>query len=342
MARAELSQTSRELDRAKRELIAARDRLEASSSPSDPHVLVAPRVRWAHNLASERWEDLQKIPGVAGYAVGQRQRAGIEEPELTLIVYVRKKRSAEYLRKHRVTPLPKTVSKRGKVLPVDVQELGVIHHQSAAVAGASLGRAPSPRTKGTLGAPAIDNVTKNVVAIASMHVFGPGDFTANGIPAIPATVPSKLDNPNAPVFAAVVLGKRTVVDAAKLVLAPGNTVQPFIPQIGAIRGWRPIHDPGDKNTSVRLFGASTGFHRGVIVAPRVNLSQSRYRDVILVGGMETQDGDSGAAMVDSQNHILGFLIGRARGKFEGLRVFCPVGLVLSLLSCDIPNVEDAL
>lgn len=335
-----LSQWSSELDAAKRHLIAARERLEAKSAPSGPHVLIAPRLKWAHNVAAERWKHLQNIPGVVGYAVGTRQREGIEQGELALVVFVRKKRSQEYLRHHRIRALPKNVSKRGRVLAVDVQELGPIHLQAAAVAGASLGRGPAPRTKGTLGAPAIDNVTMKVVAIASMHVFGPTDFAANGVPAIPVTVPSRFDNPNAGVFAAVVFGRRTVVDAAKLVLASGNTVEPFIPKIGPIRGWRPIHDPGDKNASVRLFGAATGFQRGVIVEPRVNLKQSMYRDVILIGGMTTQDGDSGAALVDAQNHILGFLIGRAKGKLEGLRVFCPAGLVLSLLGCDIPNIEE--
>jgi hypothetical protein len=339
METAQLQKRSSELDRVKRELTATRDRLEAESTPSGPHVLVAPRLQWAHRLAAERWEALRELPGVAGYAVGHRKRDGVDEEELALIVFVRRKRTTEYLRRKKLPALPKTVRKGKRILPVDVQELGGVELQSNAVAGASIGRGPTPRTKGTLGAPAIDNLTGSVVGIASMHVFGPGNFAANGIPPIPASVPSRLDKPSAAIFAAVVLGFRKVIDAAKLILAPGNTIAPFIPQIGAIRGWRPIHDPGDKNTSVRLYGAETGFQRGVIVEPRVNLQQSAYRDVVLVGGMTTEKGDSGAAMVDAQNHVLGFLIGRAKGKYEGLRVFCPAGLVLSLLSCDIPKSE---
>lgn len=336
---AQLRQRGAELERAKRELILARRHLAEESTPADPHVLIAPRLRWIDKLLRERWTALQKIPNVAGYAIGHRVRNGLPTDEVVGIVFVYKKRPLTHLRRHKQRAIPRYLRDGKRVLRIDVQELERIHEQTTALAGASIGRPLTPHTKGTIGAPAIDLATNRVVAITAMHVFGLNDFEAGGgIPAIPATVPSLLDDPTAPTFAAVVLGRRTIVDAAKLALAPANRLLATLPLIGPIAGWRPVLDPGDKNTSVQLYGSqSRRLLRGVIVHPRVNLTQSRFQDVILVGGMPTEDGDSGAALLDSQRFILGFLIGSAHGTYEGLRAFCPAGLVLSLLNADIPG-----
>jgi hypothetical protein len=55
---------------------------------------------------------------------------------------------------------------------------------------------------------------------------------------------------------------------------------------------------------------------------------------IVVRGMTTTDGDSGAALLDAQRFVLGFLVGTTS---NGLQIFCPAGLVLMRLNCDIPT-----
>ena len=71
---------------------------------------------------------------------------------------------------------------------------------------------------------------------------------------------------------------------------------------------------------------------GVIEHPFVVLPEFGLDGAILVH-ISSRKGDSGAALVDQQNLVLGFLVG-ASGS---LRVFCPAGMMLSRLGCDIPN-----
>jgi hypothetical protein len=50
--------------------------------------------------------------------------------------------------------------------------------------------------------------------------------------------------------------------------------------------------------------------------------------------MQTRSGDSGAALVDNNNLVLGLLAGRFDGP-RGLAVFSPIIGVLKALECDI-------
>ena len=88
--------------------------------------------------------------------------------------------------------------------------------------------------------------------------------------------------------------------------------------------------------AVRLFGAVSGLQTGILMNPAVSIPAESLEAAILVD-IETQGGDSGCALVDPENLVLGFLVGRGSSALNRLAVFTPASLVLSRLGCDIPS-----
>jgi hypothetical protein len=85
-----------------------------------------------------------------------------------------------------------------------------------------------------------------------------------------------------------------------------------------------------------MFGAQSRLVAGQIRNPSVDLPSENLADAILVN-IPSVKGDSGAALVDSDNLVLGILVGRFNGP-EGGAVFSPIGPVLDALGCDIPTL----
>jgi hypothetical protein len=126
------------------------------------------------------------------------------------------------------------------------------------------------------------------------------------------------------------------VDAARVDLAPDVEVNWNTPAF-PITGWRRLHWPGDHTTRVKLFGARSGFLLGQIHNANVSMPQYDLDDAIVVS-IPTDRGDSGAAIVDDEGLVLGFLVGRGSDMPDDLRIFCPASLVLRALNCVIPNL----
>jgi hypothetical protein len=165
------------------------------------------------------------------------------------------------------------------------------------------------------------------VALTAMHVArGPGSFV----------IPSLRDDPMGQPLGRFLDGRMVRVDAAKISVDPPAVAESFLPGIGRIRGWRPVTLPGDRGTEVRMFGAESGRQRGFIAEPAMELPGEQLEQVILVD-IETREGDSGCAIVDEENLVLGLLVGEM--DFDGvtLRVFSPISLVLEELRCEIPT-----
>jgi hypothetical protein len=185
---------------------------------------------------------------------------------------------------------------------------------------------------GTLGTFAVD-VTGNLVALTAMHVTGEREFPP-GNP-IGIVSPSRIEGGARP-FGIVMRGTRSGIDAAKISVLDPSSVTTDIAEIGAVRGWRPLSNPGDRNTAVRMFGARTGHAVvGRIVEPMVELPQYGLDAAILVD-IPSVNGDSGAAIVDNEHLVLGLLIGES-SQLHGLRVFNPISRVLAQLGCNIPT-----
>ncbi|HSN89578.1 MAG TPA: hypothetical protein VL025_22640 [Thermoanaerobaculia bacterium] len=319
-----------DLTAAKKMLADARRVLARLTRPGHPTYLVDPDWEWARELMEARRAKLLAIPGVVGVGLGFRLRGGLPTGEPCLTVYVQRKLAPGQLAAAGSRRIPKTVRSGKRRLPVDVIELGAIRRHVGA--GDSLG----PRggsNRGTIGVLAEDLDAHDTVAVTAMHVTLLQQFPASGI-AVPPQFVSPM--PGGGPFAALREGTMTGIDAAKLVL---DIQQPAVsdpPQVGRIKGWRPITFPGDQGTTVKMFGAVSGFQTGYIVNPIASIPAENLDAAILVN-IFTQGGDSGAALVDHEGLLLGFLVGEGGQALQNLRVFTPASLVFATLRCDIPT-----
>ena len=326
-----------DIHRANRLLESARRRLAHCTSCGSPPVIVHPSMRGIHRMLAERGPQLEKIPGVVGYGIGQVVKAGMPSGELCITVFVEKKLTKSQMARQKVRALPRTMSAGKQRVRVDVIPIGTLSRE--VFVGASIGTAsPATATAGTVGAFAIDNGTGANVAITAMHVSGLQTFP-NGQDPVRFRVPSRLKSGTTQPFGELAFGTQTNIDAAKITLTNPDDATNVVPGIGAIAGWRPVTIPGDNNASVRMFGAMTAqVVSGRIVHPSVALPAFGLQNAILAD-IDSQEGDSGSALIDSSNHILGFLVGSATGlmeNFDRLRVFSPAADVMRVLGCDIP------
>ena len=265
--------------------------------------------------------------GVVGVGPGYRRRGGVREDELCAVVYVDRKRSPSALRKDGREAVPTTLTgPHGITLSTDVVALGKLRRQASP--GGSVGPKGRKR-RGTIGVFAQDLVDGGTVALTAMHVFGAsGAGTACVSPAHGLTGSASLGP-----FRRGTLAR---TDAAVVAVDPGVATDNVLPQLGPIRGVRPISLPGDYDRAVRLWGAETGRPMsGVIVEPLVHLPADDIEAAILVE-IDSVAGDSGGALVDADGFLLGFLVGKIGPRSGPLRVFTPAALAFQLVSCDYP------
>jgi len=323
-----------DLSAARRALTRARRKLARLSRPGGPSDLVSNEWQWARDLLEARREKLQTIPGVVGIGLGIRRRGDIPTGEACITVYVRRKLPLAELAAEGQPRLPKTVSTGKRRLAVDVIELGTLRRQLDA--GSSLSPLPPVQPlQGTLGVFAQDLDHGGTVALTAMHVTGFAEFPDQ------ISQPPSFCSPSLPaggaVFGTLRQGTMTGIDAAKLALGTPRSAISLLPNIGQIRGWRPTTYPGDQGVEVRLFGGVSGFQSGFIVNPAVSLPSENLDSAILVN-IQTTAGDSGCALVDPEDLLLGFLVGGGTSTLNNLRVFTPASLVLSRLRCEVPTI----
>jgi hypothetical protein len=318
-----------EMSAAQKRLADARRTLARLSRPGHPAHLVDPDWEWASELMEARRARLLTFPGVIGVGLGFRLRGGMPTGEPCLTVYVRRKLSPEELKAANRPRLPRTVRSGNRRLPVDVIELGEVRRQ--ADAGSSLGQADAGE-RGTLGALATDLDAGDTVALTAMHVTTLQQFPAGNTAAPRFVSPMPGGSP----FATLRQGTMSGIDAAKLALDVQQPAVSVLPTIGRINGWRPVAFPGDQGTTVKMFGAMSGFQSGYIVNPIASLPAESLDAAILVN-IATQGGDSGSALVDLEGLLLGFLVGQGGAALNNLRVFTPASLVFATLRCDIPT-----
>jgi hypothetical protein len=323
-----------DLSEAREALSRARRALAQLTGLDGPAHLVEKEWEQAHELLEARREKLLAIPGVIGCGLGGRHRGGVHTGEPCITVYVRKKLSPEEMKAQGIPSIPKTVRIGNYRMPVDVLELGDLKRQIDA--GASLSPLPPVQPfQGTLGVFARDlDHDDETVALTAMHVTGLRQFP-DPISSAPSFCSPSLPTGGA-TFGKLRQGTMTGIDAAKLELAAPRNAVSILPTIGQVRGWRPTTFPGDQGVEVRLFGAVSRFQSGFIVSPAVSLP-SESLDSAILANINTAAGDSGCALVDADNLLLGFLVGQGTSELSNLRVFTPASLVLSRLRCDIPT-----
>lgn len=329
--RTDLAPLLRSAERQRRALARTQLKLAAATHPEDGAHIVDPGWDWAHKLVADRGPQILEAPNTLGYALGNRYRKNLPTDEPVLTVFVQKKLTPKQLRQHGVKALGRSVKSGKHSLGVDVIELGRLKRYG------TLGRSVGPRTpreSGTLGALAIDKFTNRPVALTAMHVSGLDEIPQSRVPLVQVFVPSVGQSGSA-LYGNIVAGSMKGIDGCKIELRDPRGTVARIPLIGEVRGWRPVRTPGDRNLPVRMFGAVSQLQTGFIHTPLVALPRFRLNAAILVQ-MSAQHGDSGAALLDEHNLVLGTLVGQA-GPFQ---VFCAIGEVLTRLFCDIPTLRN--
>lgn len=325
---ASLRRAAKSAAEAQRALTAAQRVLASVSQPGDADAFLDAAFAGYRAVLDRHAARLKAVPGVIGVGIGLRQRRQTQLAEPCLIVFVRRKLTPGSLAKAGRRLLPRTLAgPSGRRLPVDVRQLGPLTRLFAP--GELIAPCGSSR-RGTLGTSALDRVSGDKVVLTAMHLTGRKEFPP-GSP-IPFCV-----GPSGHLLGHVSRGTQLGVDAAVITLAKPGSVSPEIPGIGRIRGWRPMALPADIGAPIRMFGAASGFSAGIITDPVVSLPQYGLDSAIL-GRLPCAPGDSGAAILDGGNHIVGLLVGMDR---MGTTVMCAIGSVLYLLGCDISDDQEA-
>jgi hypothetical protein len=322
------------LHEARRQLAEARVGLARTTTPEGAISYVDSEWQWAQRLVDNRTSALLRNPNVVGLGLGSKIIDGRNTGEICLTIFVSRKLTEDSLQKRKGRRLPKSLREGKRRLPVDVVQIGTLKRQ--AFAGQSCSVSNGTLRTGTIGAPAVTPAGEDVF-ITAMHVTGLSHLPAGGA-TLEVNAPSTRDFPSAPVIGRVIEGTRKGIDAAKVLITAPHKVLREIPEVGRIRGWRPLAFPGDMDIPVMMFGATSQMkHTGFIVNPSSFVPGFGLDSAITVSGFDTVGGDSGAALVDRQLIVLGFLVGEAS---DGLRIFCPASLVLQRLGCDIPTIVD--
>lgn len=319
------------LSRAKELQAEAQRMLAASSEPTTTAPILFDRASaWIPELLRRETPRLTRIAGVLGTGLGRRWRQGVETDELCAQVFVEHKLDPREMAARGIPAVPSVLGQE-QALPVDVIELGAF--QRLLAIGDSLG-IERERTKGTLGAIAVDRWSREPVALTAMHVVEHGVAERAQV-----YTPSLRDQGQPVAIGEVMGGTMRGTDIAKIRLRQPALAHAAIPGLGPIRGWRPVSYPGDVNTTVQMCGASSSKRHGRIVTPALTLFREELDAAILVD-IPTREGDSGAAIVDSERMLLGFLVGRYQSPHAphgALAVFTPAQRALAAVACDIPT-----
>lgn len=330
--RAIVRQAARRVDAARRALRCARRHLAAVTQPGDQPPLRAPAWARREPILRANLSTLMARPGVLGATLGYRVRGGVQIAERVVTVFVRDKRPVEALEGGRRDAVPRRLTAAGRGIGTDVVELG--EFEETAAGGDSLG--PAGRaTDATIACFAEDVRTNIPVALTAMHLITKAGLAGSDDLAFV----SPCDGAGGgPALGRFLRGTERGVDAAAIALdgaAPPNAIR----GIGDVRGWRPLVDPADRGVAVRMYGAASSSGSGEPVVgridtPSVALPALDLDDAILVD-IRVRAGDSGAAIVDNDEFVLGLLKGRFTGGAK-LAVFTPIGAALAKLDCWIP------
>jgi hypothetical protein len=294
-----------------------------------PGLLVAQPLRKRHELLRARRRVLAQKPGVVGFSLAERLRAGVPTGELVATVYVTQKRAPKELQPSGM--VPEEIRRKAVHLRTDVVEVGAFEQLN--FPGASIGPDRTVGTFGSLGCFVL-RPTGVVAALSAMHVAGRMAIDANS-PPVPFFSPDPIHSVQPVPLGAMSLGVTSPVDAGRIDLPVDAELNNTLPGGNSIRGWRPVLLPGDRHTPVMLFGATSGFVTGQIEQPDVQLVVQSAPTDALFAAIPTNPGDSGAVLLDEDGYALGLLAGRLTGG-PRWSVFSKLGPVLNLLDCDLP------
>lgn len=287
-----------------------------------PKPYQSPEWKRLSRILAEHKSELTERPGVIGIGLGHRIADGIRQNERVVTIYVEKKIASDELNNR--LALPRLLrAKNGDTVPVDVVEFGKFRRTTSG--GSSIGQG---NTWGTLGVFGIDISSGKQVALTAQHVIG-----EDAPPGLELYAPWP-DTGESVLVGRYVGGTMQEVDAAAIEVARPDIMSDVIPRIGRVTGSRSVTD-SDRNASVWVYGARSHYQHGQIQSIGVDVPEHDLKDVIVVH-INAAQGDSGAALVDIKNIVLGLLV--AQGEGSNLHLFSPIDAILYRLKCRIPTL----
>ena len=311
---------------------------------------------------------LRTNPDVVAVGVGGRERGGQPTGEIVIKVFVRRKKPASEVPPERMIPL----SFEG--VPTDVDQMGIPRPAFGAVephktpvdhsrtdplrGGMTISIEGEPKgSNGTLGCMLLDNADATAIyGLTNQHVIVGDRLSLSRRVIQTAADGSGLDGAN-PVGYVTVAANDATRDVALIRLEPEQKWLPAIKEIGFVRGKHDVTvlQAATQTYPVKKFGARTGLTTGVVVSlgtESVKLPhQLKFDMVIRPDGPPPRvpplpdstltffisQGDSGSAVVNEDDKIIGLLWGEATGLAteifdpDGTRSLAfatPIGVVL--------------
>jgi hypothetical protein len=297
----------------------------------------------------ERIEDeLLSRPGVTGVDISTKKKGGQDTGELSIVVYVKKKKPQAALKPDEVVP-PQVDG-----VPTDVVEEEIVLHRGAAapvltplvdaaaystlVGGISMGPCRSVHLEppdvptagnyvfvGTLGVMVRDRATGAAMALTNFHVacvdsgWHAGDTM---------TQPSRVDAGACPSGRFGTLTRAVLsnhVDGAVVTIDAGKSTDCSIAEIGTVRGTA----TATVGLAVRKRGRTTGLTHGSVTSVDYTTSVD-YGDGL---GVRTLRNQIRIAVVNADNRVVGlYFAGNDTGT---VGVANPIGFVLDELGVDL-------
>jgi hypothetical protein len=302
--------------------------------------------------------------GVVGVDIGEKVTAGRRTGQVGIVVTVRRKLPSSRLLAADLVPaeiegiatdvVADDVVLHRALLDAEFPPARGAERHRQVLGGISLGPwrtvllsppdAPRPgeyAIVGTLGALVTDRAgCGQVMALTTFHVACVDDAWSVGDEMVH---PSRVDGGTSPGDAVATLCRAALsgsVDAAAVLLGPGRSYRSSIVDIGPVTGTA----VASRGTVVRKRGRTTGLTTGRIASVDVTVLMD-YRDglgvrvlrdqirIEAVGGILGDYGDSGSAVVDPDNRLVGLYVA---GNTSGTVAFAsPIGKVLDELDVDL-------
>lgn len=307
----------------------AKRKLAIDTDPGYKDVIKSPRWRSIEKVLESVKEELLSYPNVIGIAAGYKYSSEISSEYKCITVFVNDKKSESSLNDSQEKKIPGRIEVDGfKPVLTDVIELKNLEEY---VAPGGKVRKKGGQGFGTLGVYGVDRATKKNIALTAMHVFsGIEKFPDSSFPNAPqAELSCNLTNQL--LTGELMQGTRDGIDAAKVSFNQEHTPNRFIDGIGEVKYWRPIDLDADWNIPVQMRGGATNaVAYGKIINPGIYLREHNLSSAILVK-IKALKGDSGAALLDNHNYLLGLLW----GGDNDYQVFSPISSVFHFLACNL-------
>ena len=323
-------------------------------------------ARAAIRPVKERVEDaLIAQPGVVAVDIGHKVSKGVSTGELSIVVYVDRKKPKSALPKDQVIPVEIDGIKTDvKELTIELQPARELADSSVFVdatvyptltGGISMGPVrsihldpPDVTTSGqyvfsgTLGALVRDRASGATMALTNFHVACLNNSWTTGDRMVQPSIPD--GGGSAVQFGSLARGSLTdQVDAAVITLDAGKAWEPTIRDIGNVAGpataivGEPVRKRG--RTTELTFGgiASTDFtasvNYGGAIGMRTLKHQLRINTDMTKSPRFSDHGDSGSMVVNASRHVVGLLFA---GSDDGSMTFAnPIATALDTMGVDL-------